>query len=293
MVLATNLTESSSLWDAATDYVAGDTAHQDDTHRRYVALASNAGAKPSENCTGVSPKWSDEAVCNDWAPFDNAINTSAIASNATIDITLDSSRCDAVAVFGLLNASSVSLEMRDGPGSIVYSENIELLNTEITNWYEYFFSEFSYGHDFVRSLPMYGQSSLRIIINGVGELLPSVGTIVIGQAHEIGNVVYDSEYGFVDWSTDEEDKWGQADLEPGNVAKTADVDVEIDTADFDRVVRLVESVRGRLAVYDCNNIGQRNRIYERAIILGRVRSFKPPIQGPVVTTFTLEIRGVP
>ena len=106
-------------------------------------------------------------------------------------------------------------------------------------------------------------------------------------------MLYDSEPGFVDYSTDDEDKWGRTDLVPGNSAKTADIDVEIDTADFDRVVDLVESCRGRLAVYDCNNAGQSNRTFERAIILGRVRSFKSPIKGPVVTTISIEIRGVP
>lgn len=296
-ILATNLTEAAPAWDEAADYVADDVVRQDDTHRRYKALASNAGKMPSENCSGVTPSWADDGVCADWAPFDGAINTvaTATASNATIDVTLDSSRCDTVAIFGLADAASIDLEMRDGFDEVVYSDTITLEKFEIDNWYDYFFAEFKYRRDMTQALPMYGQSSLRVVIHGVGDLKPSVGTILPCHAYEIGSSLYDnSDFGFTDYSTDDEDKWGRTDLEQGPTAKLADIDFRVDVDQFDYVVGLIESVRGRLAVWDCNNSAPKQKTpFERAIILGRVRDFKPPVEGPLVTTFSLEIRGVP
>ena len=296
-ILATNLTEAAALWNAATAYTAGTIVRQDDTHRRYKALLdSAAGKKPSENCTGIAALWSDIGVTNDWAPFDDAINTIATgtAENGTIDVTRDSSRCDTVAIFGLANASSVSLTLRDGAGVEVLSETISLAQFGINDWYRFFFGDFSYRRDLTYTVPIYASSSLRIVIHGVGATKPSVGAIRVGQHYELGRTIYDgSDFGFVDYSTDDEDKWGRADLVQGPTAKRAEINFRVDTDDFDRVVSLVESVRGRLAVWDCNNTRQQKAPFERAIILGRVRSFSPPVNGPVETVFSIEIRGVP
>jgi len=297
-ILATNLTEDAPPWDGDTAYAVGAVVRQDDTHRRYKALlASNAGKLPADNCAGTAPVWSDVGVCNNWAPFDGAINTVAVgtASNATIDVTLASSRCDTVAIFGLADAAAVDLEMRDSFGAVVHSGTMPLEKFEIVNWYQYFFAEFKYRRDLTQALPMYGTSSLRLVIHGVGAIKPKVGTILPCRAHALGRTLYaNSDFGFTDYSTDDEDKWGRTDLEQGPTAKSAAIDVRVDTDDFDYVVGLIESVRGRLAVWDCNNLAPQQQIpFERAIILGRVRDFKPPVEGPTITTFSLEIRGVP
>ncbi|EHJ46333.1 hypothetical protein DFW101_0316 [Solidesulfovibrio carbinoliphilus subsp. oakridgensis] len=295
VVKASNLTDPAPLWSATSAYLAGTTVRQADTHHRYKALKdSPVGTKPSEACTGLTPTWSDLGVDNTWACFDDSIDTRSTGANGVIDQTLDSSRCDSLALFGLADASSVDVEMRDGTGAVVFTSTTSLANFEVSNWYEYFFGDFTYRRDLVLDMPIYGQSSLHLVIHGVGDDDPSCGSIRICQATEIGNTIFDSELGFVDWSTDDEDKWGKADLEQGPSAKKADIDVQIDTADLDNVIRLFESVRGRLAVYDCNNTTTAGgRIFERGIILGRVRSLKVPIQGPVVSTISVEIRGVP
>jgi len=296
IILVTNLIESAPVWDATQKYTSGTIVRQADTHHNYKALSDNTGKRPADTCTGLTPVWSDQGVSNDWAPFDGAIRTRATASAAdgSIDMTFDFSRCDAIAVFGLSNASTVGFELYDGTGSAIVSNATSLYNFGISNWWKYFFGKFSYRRDFVQSFPMYAQSKLRMVIHGVGESKSSVGTIIIGQAHEIGNTLYGSEFGSVDWSTYDEGRWGEMTMSPGPIAKTGSIDLHFDTENLDDVVGIVESVSGKLAVFDCNNATTlQAKPFERGIILGRVLSHKTPVEGPVISTMSIEIRGVP
>lgn len=296
LIIESNLTEAAVEWAAASTYVAGAVVKLAATHRKYIALkAVAANMKPSDNCTGLDPLWADNGVVNTWAAFDESINTKALGTNVdnTITLKLDSSRCSAVYVFGLENAKSVTVEVYDHIGAKVQEETISLELSRIDTWYDYFFTDFVYKKDFSSAIPVYGSSKVKIIITGITGIQPSVGAIVIGQGVRLGYTLYEgSDFGFVDYSTDDEDKWGRADLVQGPTAKRAEVQFRVHTKDFDRVIALIESVRGRLAVWDCNNTDRQAVPFERAIVLGRVRSFSPPVNGPVATVFSVEIRGV-
>jgi len=297
-VINTNLTDAAPIYDITKAYSKDSIVRQTDTHHKYQALADvAAGIKPSDNYAIVQPKWSDLGVSNDWACFDDAIKTSAVCSSddGTIQFTFDSSRCDTVYLFNLSNASSVRFELYDVSNAAILSNATFLANATISNWYEYFYEDFLYERTTSRAFPIYGSSKLKVKIFGVGSNKPSVGTIIVGKSAYIGRTKWGPELGYIDWSTDEEDKWGTATLVQGPVSDKFTGDVYIETASLDRVDRLFKSVRGKLAVYDFNNEKQdmAQATFEASIVLGRTKDFKITAEGLSVSTITVEVRGIP
>jgi hypothetical protein len=83
---ATNLTESTSEWDVATTYDAGDEVHVVSTKTVYVsAIDSNTGNDPT---TSDSDTWIIKGAMNKWAAFDAFVAN--LATNAgTITYSID------------------------------------------------------------------------------------------------------------------------------------------------------------------------------------------------------------
>jgi len=78
-------------------------------------------------------------------------------------------------------------------------------------------------------------------------------------------------------------------LHPGNTSKYMDIDVIIDTADYDRIQKTLESVDAVPTIFWGNNAGVS---YQALNILGWYHDFNMTLKGPVKSICKLEIKGL-
>ncbi len=110
-----------------------------------------------------------------------------------------------------------------------------------------------------------GTTSLWVVdITSNGPDPAKVGLVISGNFQDIGPVVYGGKRAFVDFSKIEIDEFGQ----PSLVRRSATADftdqIEVERADSDRVIKILDDVRAMPTIFDFNN-GQGDPLESRLI----------------------------
>lgn len=282
MVVASNAAISAyAEWNPATNYLIGDRVYFNG--RDYESLVHpNTGHQPDISST----QWLDIGASNRFAMFDEVIST-LTTNPMTLDVTVDPGTVvNALSLFEL-NGNTARVQVIDPIEGIVYdrTENLQD-NTGVQDWYSYFFEPIVKRTDLtLLDLPSYGQANVRVLVDA-GANVAAIGEMVIGMQRDLGVALYGTSVSIRDYSRKETDQFGNLIIVPRRFAKLADYDVAIETSRVAAVQRALAQIRTTPTVF----VGEQNQ--PETVVYGFYRSFSIVLDGPTISSCTLEVEGL-
>lgn len=274
-----------AAWNSGTTYAAEDRVIY--AHKVYESLkASNTNKTPGATASALW--WIEVGPSNRWAMFDGSVST---ASEDTTDIEVvitPGAVVDAVAIIAGIG-STVRVQMHDGATS-VYDQTQSLDSTPIEDWESYFFADQVLAGELLFSgLPRYFGGVITVTIEATSSAIASVGALLLGRLHTIGDTAPNASAGITDYSRKETDTFGTTSLLQRSYAKRSQQRIVMDTDDLRRVQALLSGLRATPAAWIGDDDTAR---FAPLAIFGWFRSFSIDIPGPVTSYCTLEIEGL-
>lgn len=286
-LISSNVPETDyPVWLVSATYAMGDRVLLD--HTIYEALAAvAAGVKPGEEVvTPEAPaKWQNRGMDNRWRMFDDKVE-SLTTNPGTIEVRIrPGAVVNSLALFNL-QGKSVTVTMVDPVEGEVYRKDLSLVDAGVTNWYDWFFEPISIRTDLVvLDMPAYGSADIVLTIDA-GPEVAAVGHVVIGAVKQIGTALYGSSVGIIDYSRKSTDEFGNTIVIQRSFSNRADFDVVLDTADVNKVRRLLADLRSTPVVW----VGEES--YEATILFGFFKDFQIVFSGPTVSDCSITVEGV-
>lgn len=279
-----------AAWNAATNYATGALVGRTTTHMVYKRLSPGGvdAALPESDAT----KWKPVYPTNRWGCFDTSVGTKTVKTGAgdqTITMVIVPGVVTNSAHFFELNARTVRVRVKDAPGgTLVYDKTITLDETELLDWYAYFFEPFTLRTVAVfDDLPPYLGCEITIDITGNGTV--AVGNVALGNTYLIGSVGYGATAGVRSYSKKTEDPdTGVVTVETRKFAKIMRVRFKLTEAQ----VNYVHGLLSDLLDVPCTYIADNGAGLEPFIIYGFYKDFSLELPGPVHSYYSLEVEGM-
>lgn len=288
LVSSTVAEDDYAEWNAATSYAVGDKVIRLTTHRIYEALQAGIDATLPENATGgPTPRWLDLGATNRWKMFDEIVGSQTTGPSPMV-IELQTGIINSVAMVGLSGINTVRVQMINDAVT-VYDQTIDLDNTPIYDWYDYFFEPYDTSDSALfRNLPPFGNATVTATFTSTGT--PAVGGLIVGNAYSLGDVSYGATAGITDYSRKETDTFGLVTIVRRAYSKRMSVKLFFDTAGLRRLHTLLADLRATPCVW----IGAEKDTVTFAplVIYGFYRDFSIDIAYPTLSYCNLEIEGL-
>jgi hypothetical protein len=251
-------------------------------HEIYQSLAdANTGNYPPTSAA----KWGYIGTTNQWAMFDDYVNTQT-EDSTDITVKIDSSQTNRVGLFNLY-AQHVTLTLYVD-GVVKKTETLDLDDSPVFDYWGYFFGDFSYKADVAWEYPYYGESELEITIDTYGGA-SKCGICAIGKSYQIGISRFGSSLDIRDYSKKSTDEWGNTYLAQGNWTKRNEIQLWVYNSELDHIYRLLASLCGTPVIVDANN----ETTYESLLVYGFLeRPGEIIISGPTVSKCSIEVIGL-
>lgn len=241
--------------------------------------------------TALVPKWLNKGPVNRWRMFNKRQGNRWLPDLYTqnpesIDITIRPG--EVVNSLGIVGsfASTIQVIMTvDGMGE-VYNQTYSMVDTSITNWYDYWFSPITRRSNLsIFNLPSYGNADIRIIASSEGGVA-RIGTLIVGRLEVIGGAVYGTSLGYNSYSRTTEDEFGNIIITPRGSRRFVDFDVRIETPRISYVMSLLDSLRDTAALY----VGSDE--IDATIIVGRFDRLQSVLTNTAYCEMNLEVRSL-
>lgn len=281
-LIGTSAAETASPWASGTSYAIGAQVLDATMTRVYESLASSN----LNHALTDTAWWLDIGPANRWAMFDT-VNGTATQASADLDVTVKpQGRIDSL---GLLNvdAASVQVTVTDDIDGVIYDQSFAMVEESgVADWYAYFYEPVIRKTDLIiTDLPLYNTPSIRVLFSADGDPT-SCGTLVLGQAKEIGDTQLGAGIGITDYSRKQADDFGNYTLVERAFARKASFQIAVEKTLVDEVVRLLSSYRATPILY----IGAVS--YGATAIFGFFRDFSMVIDYPTMAMCSLELEGL-
>jgi len=262
-----------------------------------VSIYSVSGSGTHTNWTITSVDeigfWEEVGATNQWKMFDEYVNTRSVNGDS-IDVKLAVQRVDSVAIFDVVGTDIV-FELWDvGETTKLWEGTVDLaygaaLVKNISDWYEYFFGEYSAKKECYKELGVIAyEGVLRITISATAGTDAECGNVVMGRGLDIGDTVFGAVAGILDFSYKETDADGRTTVIPGYWAKENSYTIEVMNSVMDSVYRKLANLRGIPTAW----VGAEVSDYEMLLTYGIFRDFSITVAGPVLSYCQLEIEGL-
>lgn len=283
-LLSTTAVETLPTWSAATTYALGaQVVYQQSV---YESLQnSNTNQQPD-----IRPLfWLRKGPSNRWAMFDTEVNTQTTASSPLI-VSVQPGKAFTSAAFVNISANNLNVKVFDAPaptGVLVFERNIDLDDTIITDWFDYFFEEFDIrDYAFVDNIPPYNSGVLTATFTSGSPV--AVGSVVIGKIYEIGYTQYGLSYGIRDYSVKETNEFGRSTLVIRNFSKRMEPTVMVENNRLNQVGKILETLRAIPTVW----IASEDTRFQGSIVYGFYKDYNIDISYPTNSLVRLEIEGL-
>lgn len=269
---------------AGTTYAAGDYVIRTSTHRIYQSLqASNIGHTPESSPTW----WNDIAPTNKWAMLDNVVGT-ATTLTSPLAVVLAPGLVNALALLELVGESvTVSMTSASAGGATVYSTAVNLDDSGILDYYDYFFYPFIQRSVVVLTdLPPYADGVITVTLTGAGTV--AIGVLVVGLTTDLGGAQYGASIGFNDYSVKSTDQYGRTSLIEGAYSRRSQIPLSVAKPTFNRMDRKLTDLRATHCVW----VGTDDPEVSPFVIFGWVKQFQTVITYSNMFYCNLEIEGL-
>ena len=283
-ILSSSATEIYSAWSSGTTYADGDKVLYN--NRIYESLiGSNLNKQPDTNPTA----WLDIAPSNKTAMFDSVVNTQTTATTSLTVTFQPGVIFDSVAFLNIKGVS-INVQVKSSPsGSVVYNQTINLDNTQIFDWYGYFFEDFVLRTEILfQNIPPYTTGTIIVTITGGSGSTVAIGNSTVGSLVDIGGTQYGLNYGIRDYSTKETDIFGNIKIVPRAFSKRMSPTIFVDNMKLNYVSKVLENLRSTPTVF----IATDDSRFEGTIILGFLKDWNIEINYPTYSLISAEIEGL-
>lgn len=272
-------------WDVATTYDADDYVIViGTTHKVYKSVVgSNLGNDP---ITDDGSNWTEQSATNRWKAFDQKISD-LVEQNSSIQYVFDSvGLVDGFVLFGLEAETATLTVVNDSVE--VYNETLDLVDTDsVVDGYTYDFEPISYQSGAIfPNLPPYTSATYTLTLTSTGTV--KVGQVVIGRTYTIGESLFGTSLGILDYSRKDTDDFGNSILVQRAFAETVDFDVIINTSAAQRTRKLLSSVRATPAVY----FADEDLASYGTLVYGFFVDFGVVLSGPNKSQVNIEVEGL-
>lgn len=280
------------LWTAGT-YTLNEQRIYD--HRVYKVIVSSTTDRPDVGVAADPPTWQDLGATNRYKMFDESISTQSYGGLTGADFSwgfaveiTPGTVTNALAFFNLTDALEIAVKVTDPTEGVVFDETFPLLdNSEVDDWYSYFFEEIQQRTDLViDTLPAYGTSTIRVAFTGTPGIGVYVGEMVVGKVRDLGVTNFGTSVSIQDYSVKTTDEFGNVVITQRAYSKRADYDVTLETAQVGYVQKLLAELRTVPTVY----IGDEDR--EETVVYGFYKSFNIVLSTPSISDCSIEVEGL-
>lgn len=288
-LLSSNVAENDhAAYAAGTSYDTGDRViiAANNIHKIFESLEdTNQGNDPLD--ADNADKWLDLGPTNRWKMFDEKTGT-ATENADSIEIQIETNEFTNAVV--IMNASAATVEVVVNVGDTdeeVYRQEKSLVsNSDISNWYDYFFTQIDRIKDVVFiDLPAYLTKKITVTLTETGQTV-SCGAVVFGTQKIIGNTSYGTGSGILDFSVKRTDDFGNFRILERAFSKRSDYSVQVATARVASIQNILANLRATPVVF----IG--NPELESTIVYGYYRDFDLLFSGPVNSDLSISVEGL-
>lgn len=258
----TNATDATAAWNSGTTYALA--APVKKNYRIYQSLQSgNTNHDPETDTTNTW--WLDIGPTNDWAMFDDQLDTQTTrADDITVSVVLGE-RIDTLGLFNI-DAASVTVALSNG-----YSQVFSMVNyTGIVDYWDHFFNRVSRRRTLiVDDLPNLSGLTLTVTISAPGGTA-GAGHMVAGLSRDLGNTAYGATLGYISFSKIAADDFGRRAIVKRNFKKQGSFEVWIERAYVSSVYDIVTSFDATpVLITATEDVGDR-KAYEAAAYFGPI-----------------------
>lgn len=285
LISSTAAEDDYAAWNAATNYAVGNRVIRTTTHAVYENLIAGVDATAPEN---APTRWVYVRPTNKYAMFDSVIGTStSLASPLTV--VLEPGRIGGLSMFELVGESLQIDMLSSSGGSSVYSITVDLDQTEIFSFYDYFFAEYVQRESVaLTNLPTeYTDPELTVTLTGTGTV--SAGVLAVGRVFDLGRTLYGATLRRQDFSKKTTDDFGYISVVQRTTRKLMSSDLIIEYEYFAMLDRLMREMQSIPAVYVATT---EDEFYDPLNVYGFVTDFRIVVQFPKYLSCNIEIEGL-
>lgn len=288
-LVSSNVPEDDApAWSSQTSYSTGDTSIVN--HRVYEALTPTQGDNPPDN----PDKWLDTGATNRWQLVDDKVSTSTESDAAFTHGTGNGIQVEftpgaltnGVALFGVYGGEA-TLEVIDPLEGLVYSRTTQLVdNSGVYDFYTYCFLPIEPRETLVfLDLPQYGTANVRITITS-GSEPARCGQLVMGLQHSLGDLIYGTGLGMMDFSDRDRDEFGNLEIQERDWSRSASYDVAMPAGRTDYNYKILTRHRQNPLVW----IG--SVLYTSSIIYGVFDDWQIVLSDTKFSDLSLKVEGL-
>ena len=285
LISSTAAEDDYAAWNAATNYAVGNRVIRTTTHAVYENLIAGVDATAPEN---APTRWVYVRPTNKYAMFDSVIGTStSLASPLTV--VLEPGRIGGLSMFELVGESLQIDMLSSSGGSSVYSITVDLDQTEIFSFYDYFFAEYVQRESVaLTNLPTeYTDPELTVTLTGTGTV--SAGVLAVGRVFDLGRTLYGATLRRQDFSKKTTDDFGYISVVQRTTRKLMSSDLIIEYEYFAMLDRLMREMQSIPAVYVATT---EDSFYDPLNVFGFVSDFRIVVQFPKFLSCNIEVEGL-
>lgn len=284
-IVSSTAVESVAVYNPATTYNTEDTSASGDFI--YESLVdSNTGNTPATSPTF----WLLIGPTNKWAMFDSTVSTQTVGTSPLTVVVATNQIINSLALLNMSNVLSVDVEVRDtsvSPSEVVYTRTIDLDDSVVTDWYEYFFAGFELRGDVVLTdIPPFSTTEIEITLNSSGD--SAIGVMQIGNSFDVGQTQLGVNLGIRDYSVKETDTFGNTIFVQRAFSKRMRPTVFAENSRLNSIFRVLSDVRAVPTVF----AGTEEDGYESLILFGFLRDWNIEITYPENSLISLEVEGL-
>lgn len=284
-IVSTTAVETVADYNAGTTYNTGDQVVFGNFI--YESLQNgNLGNQPD-----ISPTfWLEISPSNTWAMFDTTVSTQTVAASPLTVVVASDEIVNTLALLNISDALSCYVEVRDtsmSPPTVVYTRTIDLDDSIITDWYEYFFADFELKGDVILTdLPPFPMVEIEISLTGSSTV--ALGVFQIGNSFDVGQTQLGVGLGIRDYSVKETDNFGNTIFVQRAFSKRLRPNVFADNARIGAIFRALSSIRAIPTVF----VPTEEEGYDSLIIYGFLRDWNIEVTYPDNSLISMEIEGL-
>ena len=274
---ATDPADNYTEWSVGDTYVFGQevryTLDGESYPRTFRATQEHSGQVPALK----SAYWVHLGVNNRWRLFDGLNNSRSVSTESVdgnIEIHVNLSRATRyLYLFGLRNVSEVTVVQKiDGAEVSSHTERLSVCLTPV-GWWSWLYGERDYMTTCAIELGgNYYTQRVEVFMNGNG--LAQCAQLIFGNDYHIGYVNQGASPRLQSFSTFSPDTFGNYKYVKRKNTRVGSYSVTVETSEFDRVYRLIETFESELVIIDANNPGTQ---FDSMRHYGKITNFAPGV----------------
>jgi len=278
----------------------------------YIGRAWKAAQyiPPNSAAPGNSQNWVDVGPLNRWAMFDGRVSTRTKGGTETFSVTLAPGRCNGIALLDMVNVTTLTItasypqtstQTSDTTAEYAYgitlrtrvlSSQVQLIYTvnlenraNVSDWKSFFVEPYQIATDTFVELP--SRSDMTIKIETTDDNI-EIGSLIIGNFIELGDVGYGVSAGIEDYSNIITDDFGISTLVQRDYVKRVSYPLTVPNYGIRRAYSTLAALRAKPAVF----IGSDDYRYTPFTVYGIVENFDLALSFATYSVINVDVRGI-